>query len=59
MKVLEKNQTKILETEKLLREIITTPVEFIDDEGHFHPITDTFLAKNFVPTSIPKNFRHV
>ncbi|MGR5451939.1 hypothetical protein ACP3V3_19695 [Vibrio sp. PNB22_3_1] len=32
MKVLEKNQTKILETEKLLREVITSPVEFKDDE---------------------------
>ncbi|EKO4254477.1 hypothetical protein D5E87_23070 [Vibrio parahaemolyticus] len=32
MKVLEKNQTKILETEKLLREIITTPAEFKNDE---------------------------
>ncbi|HAS8307920.1 TPA: hypothetical protein I7705_18270 [Vibrio vulnificus] len=32
MKVLEKNQTKILETEKLLREIITTPTEFKNDE---------------------------
>nr|MBF4401627.1 hypothetical protein [Vibrio anguillarum] len=29
---LEKNQTKILETEKLLREIITTPTEFKNDE---------------------------
>ncbi|WP_318469355.1 hypothetical protein [Photobacterium leiognathi] len=32
MKVLEKNQTKILETEKLLKEIITTPTEFKNDE---------------------------
>ena len=32
MKVLEKNQTKVLETEKLLREIITSPFEFKDDE---------------------------
>ncbi|MEZ9997170.1 hypothetical protein AB4428_02520 [Vibrio lentus] len=32
MKVLEKNQKKILETEKLLREIITTPAEFKNDE---------------------------
>ncbi|MGD8233423.1 hypothetical protein [Vibrio sp. TRT 1302] len=32
MKVLEKNQVKVLETEKLLREIITTPAEFKDDE---------------------------
>lgn len=32
MKVLEKNQTKVLETEKLLREIITTPAEFKDDD---------------------------
>ncbi|MGR5120871.1 hypothetical protein ACPV5W_19300 [Vibrio astriarenae] len=32
MKVLEKNQTKILETEKLLREIITAPTEFKNDE---------------------------
>ncbi|MDK9764913.1 hypothetical protein KI743_23180 [Vibrio sp. D420a] len=32
MKVLEKNQTKILETEKLLREIITSPAEFKYDE---------------------------
>ncbi len=32
MKVLEKNQTKILETETLLKEIITTPAEFKDDE---------------------------
>ncbi|WP_253664668.1 hypothetical protein [Vibrio sp. Y20_XG_PY13] len=31
MKVLEKNQTKVLETEKLLREIITSPAEFKDD----------------------------
>lgn len=32
MKVLEKNQVKVLETEKLLREIITSPAEFKDDE---------------------------
>ncbi|MGX9419305.1 hypothetical protein ACWU4D_18415 [Vibrio sp. WJH972] len=32
MKVLEKNQTKVLETEKLLREIITSPIEFKRDE---------------------------
>lgn len=32
MKALEKNQTKILETEKLLKEVITTPAEFKDDE---------------------------
>lgn len=32
MKVLEKNQVKVLETEKLLREVITTPAEFKDDE---------------------------
>jgi len=32
MKILEKNQTKVFETEKLLREIITSPVEFKDDE---------------------------
>ncbi len=32
MKVLEKNQTKILETENLLKEIITAPTEFKDDE---------------------------
>ncbi|MEZ8437887.1 hypothetical protein AB6D90_15170 [Vibrio splendidus] len=32
MKVLEKNQTKILETEKLLREVITSPAEFKYDE---------------------------
>ncbi|WP_318490900.1 hypothetical protein [Photobacterium leiognathi] len=32
MKVLEKNQTKILETEKLLKDIITTPTEFKNDE---------------------------
>lgn len=32
MKVLEKNQTKILETEKLLREIIATSAEFKNDE---------------------------
>ncbi|NOJ10391.1 hypothetical protein [Vibrio splendidus] len=32
MKVLEKNQVKVLETEKLLREVITTPAEFNDDE---------------------------
>ncbi|MFV8451333.1 hypothetical protein ACNO65_14870 [Vibrio campbellii] len=32
MKVLEKNQTKVLETEKLLREIITAPTEFKNDE---------------------------
>ncbi|WP_348224209.1 hypothetical protein [Vibrio parahaemolyticus] len=32
MKVIEKNQTKVLETEKLLREIITSPVGFKDDE---------------------------
>tara|TARA_Y100000588_G_scaffold307852_1_gene332187 strand:+ start:735 stop:1262 length:528 start_codon:yes stop_codon:yes gene_type:complete len=32
MKVLEKNQTKILETEKLLKEIITAPTEFKNDE---------------------------
>lgn len=32
MKVLEKNQTKVLETEKFLREIITYPAEFKNDE---------------------------
>ncbi|NOH68948.1 hypothetical protein [Vibrio rotiferianus] len=32
MKVLEKNQTKVLETEKLLKEIITAPTEFKNDE---------------------------
>lgn len=32
MKVLAKNQIKVLETEKLLREIITSPIEFKDDE---------------------------
>ncbi|EIV8655702.1 hypothetical protein MA790_003919 [Vibrio parahaemolyticus] len=32
MKVLEKNQVKVLETEKLLREVITAPTEFKDDE---------------------------
>ncbi len=32
MKVLEKNQVKVLETEKLLREVITAPAEFKDDE---------------------------
>lgn len=32
MKALEKNQTKVLETEKLLREIITSPIEFKGDE---------------------------
>lgn len=32
MKVLEKNQTKILETEKLLREIIISPTLFKNDE---------------------------
>ncbi|KAB1512652.1 hypothetical protein [Photobacterium damselae] len=32
MKVLEKNQVKVLETEKLLREVITDPTEFKDDE---------------------------
>ncbi|EJG0668825.1 hypothetical protein C4G32_RS18970 [Vibrio parahaemolyticus] len=32
MKVLQKNQIKVLETEKLLREIITSPAEFKDDE---------------------------
>ncbi len=31
MKVLEKNQTKVLETEKFLREIITSPTTFKDD----------------------------
>ncbi|EKO3895391.1 hypothetical protein P0F23_002839 [Vibrio metschnikovii] len=31
MKVLEKNQIKVLETEKLLRGIITSPAEFKDD----------------------------
>lgn len=36
----------------------TTSVEFIDDQGDFHTITDTFLAKNFTPTVV-KNFRHV
>ena len=35
-----------------------TFVDFIDDEGHLHGITDTFLLKNFTPT-IVKNFRHV
>ncbi|WP_375748384.1 hypothetical protein [Vibrio sp. HN007] len=32
MKVLEKNQTKVLETEKFLREIITSPTEFKGNE---------------------------
>ncbi len=32
VKVLEKNKIKILETEKLLRDMITSPVEFKDDE---------------------------
>lgn len=32
MNVLEKNQVKVLETEKLLREVITAPTEFKDDE---------------------------
>jgi hypothetical protein len=32
MKVLEKNQTKVLETEKLLRSIIDSPLEFKGDE---------------------------
>lgn len=32
MKVLDKNQTKVLETEKLFREIITSPAGFKDDE---------------------------
>ncbi|EOW9298794.1 hypothetical protein ACN25S_003142 [Vibrio cholerae] len=32
MKVLEKKQTKVIETEKLLREIIKSPTEFKDDE---------------------------
>ncbi|MFL7866272.1 hypothetical protein [Vibrio cincinnatiensis] len=32
MKALEKNQTKVLKTEKLLREIIKSPVEFKNDE---------------------------
>lgn len=32
MKVLEKNQTKVTETVKLLKEIITLPAEFKDDE---------------------------
>jgi len=37
----------------------TTNVEFIDDQGQLHLVSDDFLAKNFTPTSIPKNFRHV
>ena len=36
----------------------TTSVEFIDDQGNLHWISDVFLAKNFTPT-IVKNFRHV
>ncbi|MEZ8288605.1 hypothetical protein [Vibrio sp. 10N.237.312.B06] len=32
MRVLEKNQTKVLETEKLLKEILATPAEFKNDE---------------------------
>lgn len=32
MKVLERNQVKVIETEKLLRDIITSPKEFKDDE---------------------------
>lgn len=32
MKVLEKNQTKVFETQKLLLEIITSPTEFKDSE---------------------------
>lgn len=32
MKVLEKNQTKVLETEKLLREIVKSPIDFVEDE---------------------------
>lgn len=36
----------------------TTSVEFIDDQGDLHWVSDTFLAKNFTST-IVKNFRHV
>ena len=36
----------------------TTSVEFIDDQGDLHWVSDGFLAKNFTPT-IVKNFRHV
>ena len=36
----------------------TTSVEFVDDQGDLHWVSDGFLAKNFTPT-IVKNFRHV
>ncbi len=36
----------------------TTSVEFIDDQGDLHWISDGYLANNFTPT-IVKNFRHV
>ena len=36
----------------------TTSVEFVDDQGDLHFVSDTFLSKNFTPT-ISKNFRLV
>lgn len=46
MKVLEKNQTTVLETEKLLTEIITLPVEFKDDEELLNALkSQSALAK--------------
>lgn len=37
----------------------TTSVEFVDDQGDLHWISDGYLANNFVATSTTKNFRHV
>ena len=36
----------------------TTSVEFVDDQGDLHFVSDNFLSKNFTPT-ISNNFRHV
>tara|TARA_R110001606_G_scaffold372284_2_gene529359 strand:- start:452 stop:982 length:531 start_codon:yes stop_codon:yes gene_type:complete len=33
LKVLKKNQAKVIETEKLLKEVIKSPIDFIGDEG--------------------------
>ena len=37
----------------------TTSVEFIDDQGDLHWISDGYLANNFVATPTIKKFRHV
>ncbi len=36
----------------------TTEVEFIDDDGDLHWVSDSFLKKNFIETVKPKNFRY-